>query len=117
MITDFLGAATLGRDLDELTRAVNGVLARRVKAERERLGMSLATLAKVSGVALATVESLEQRRAGCSAMELWRISLALDISISELCEPGRDKAPISASNRLVWSVLHPAKPGATRRFH
>jgi transcriptional regulator with XRE-family HTH domain len=123
MITDFiLGAGTLGRDLDELARAVNGVIARRVKAERERLGMSLAALAEASGVALSTVDSLEHRRAGCSARELWKISLALDISISELCEPGRDKAPIRTSNRLVWSARRLARPGAmsgpnARRFH
>jgi transcriptional regulator with XRE-family HTH domain len=116
MITDFLGVGTLGRNLDDLSRVVNGVIARRVKTERESLGMSLATLAEVSGVSLSTMDSLEHRRAGCSAMELWKISLALDISISDLCEPRLDKSTSGASNRLLWSLRHP-RPAAIRRFH
>jgi transcriptional regulator with XRE-family HTH domain len=96
-----LGAGKLGRNLEELTRAVNGVIARRVKAQRGKLGMSLAELAAASGVRLSKLDGLEHRRTGCSAIELWKISLALDVSISELCEPGRDRAPVEALNRIV----------------
>lgn len=87
----------MGRDLEELTRAVNGVIARRVSAQRAKLGMSLAELAEASGVGLSKLDRLEHRRTGCSAIELWKISLALDISISELCEPGRGKTSLHAS--------------------
>ena len=118
-----LGAGKLGRNLEELTHAVNGVIARRVKAQRAKLGMSLAELAETSGVRLSKLDGLEHRRTGCSAIELWKISLALDVSISELCEPGRDKAPIAALNRIARaSGLTAAKRDATtapnpRRVH
>jgi len=77
-----------------MTRAVNGVLARRVRAQRGKLGMSLAELAQASGVALSALNGLEDRRAGCSAIELWKISLALDVPISELCAPSPDRSPL-----------------------
>ena len=96
-----LGAGKLGRNLEELTRAVNGVIARRVRAQRAKLGMSLAELAEASGVRLSRLDGLEHRRTGCSAIELWKISLALGVSISELCEPGRDRAPMEALNRIM----------------
>jgi hypothetical protein len=105
-----LGGEELGRDLDELTRAVNGVIARRVGAERARLGLSLKALAETSGVPLSTLESLELRRAGCSAIELWRISLALDVSISALCEPGQDRAPLEALRRIQARRATPSRP-------
>lgn len=105
-----VGGEELGRELDELTRAVNGVIARRVKAERTKLGLSLHALADTSGVALSTLESLELNRAGCSAIELWRISLALGVSISALCEPGEDRAPFEALRRIWDRRTTPSGP-------
>jgi hypothetical protein len=105
-----LGGGKLGRDLDELTRAVNGVIARRVEAERTKLGLSLRALAQASGVALSTLESLELRRTGCSAIQLWRISLALGVSISALCEPGPDRAPFEALRRIREGAPTPSRP-------
>jgi transcriptional regulator with XRE-family HTH domain len=89
-----LGAGKLGRNLDELACAVNGVIARRVKAQRGKVGMSLAELAAISGVAASTLANLEGLHAGCSAVELWKISLALDIPVSDLCTPSRDNGPV-----------------------
>jgi len=63
--------------------------------------MSLAELAEASSVRMSKLDGLEHRRTGCSAIELWMISLALDVSISELFEPGRDKAPTAALNRIA----------------
>jgi len=118
-----LGAGKLGRNLEELTRAVNGVIARRVKAQRAKLGMSLAELAQASGVRPSKLDGLEHHRIGCSAIELWKISLALGVSISDLCEPGRDRAPIEALNRIRGASRSTAgQPDATtcsdpRRLH
>ncbi|MGH6964862.1 MAG: helix-turn-helix domain-containing protein, partial [Phenylobacterium sp.] len=102
-----LGVGKLGRDPDELTRAVNGVIARRVRAQRGKLGMSLAELAQASGVALSTLNSLEERRAGCSAIELWKLSLALDVPIAELCAPSPDRSPLER----LYSFMRGHPPG------
>lgn len=68
---------------------MNGVIAKLVQTQRERLGISLAALAKASGVPLSTVEGLELGADGCSAVDLWRIARALEAPISELCGPNR----------------------------
>lgn len=105
-----LGVGKLGRDLDELTRAVNGVIARRVRAQRGQLGMSLDELAQASGVALSTLNNLELRRAGCSAVELWKISLTLGVPISELCTPSPDRNPLER----LYSFMKGHPPGSGR---
>jgi transcriptional regulator with XRE-family HTH domain len=71
--------------------------------------MSLAELAEGSGVALSTLNNLELRRAGCSAVELWKISLTLDVPISELCAPSPDRNPLER----LYSFMrgHPPGPG------
>jgi transcriptional regulator with XRE-family HTH domain len=56
--------------------------------------MTLAELAAASGVALSTLTNLEHQQTGCSAVELWKISLALDVPISDLCSPSRDNGPL-----------------------
>jgi transcriptional regulator with XRE-family HTH domain len=103
-----LGAGKLGRNLDELACAVNGVIARRVRAQRGKVGMSLAELAAISGVAASTLANLESQQAGCSAVELWKISLALDIPVSDLCTPSRDGGPIE---RLYSLMRGSSRPG------
>jgi transcriptional regulator with XRE-family HTH domain len=60
-----------------------------VRAQRGRLGISLAALSSASGVSFSTLERLEQGRGGCSAVDLWRIAQALGSSISDLCGPSR----------------------------
>ena len=75
----------MARALEDPTLVTNGVIAMLVRAHRRRAGISLSALASVSGVSLATLERLEHTRAGCSAVDLWRIALALDVSISDLC--------------------------------
>lgn len=104
------GAGKLGQDLDELTHAVNGVIARRVKAERASLGIGLAELAELSGVPLATLIGVEHERAGCTAVELWKISLALDVSVTDLCTPSRDQNPLGRLYELLRDGLR--RPGA-----
>jgi hypothetical protein len=52
---------------------------------------------------------LEQRCAGCPAVDLWRIAEALSVSISELCFPV--KATLSASPR---SFAPPGEPTVGR---
>ncbi len=68
---------------------MNSVIAKLVRTQRGRLGISLAALAKASGVPLSTVEGLELGTDGCSAVDLWRIARALEAPISELCGPNR----------------------------
>lgn len=56
-----------------------------MRARRAGLGISLADLADASGVSLSALDVLEGQGGGCSAVDLWRVAQALDISISELC--------------------------------
>ena len=65
----------------------NAMIARRVRARRTSLGVTLAALATASGVDLSTLSDLEDRREGCAAADLWRIAQALGASLSELCQP------------------------------
>jgi len=76
----------------------NAAIARRVRARRRRLGVSLSALAQASGVDLAALSDLEDRQEGCSAADLWRIAQALGASLAELCAPPLAK-PRSAASR------------------
>lgn len=78
----------MARASDDPTLVINSVIAKLVQTQRERLGVSLADLSSSSGVRFSTLERLEQGRAGCSAVDLWRIAQALEASISDLCGPG-----------------------------
>ena len=73
---------------------INHVIARRLAQHRVSLGMSLAELARASGVPAATLERVERQGLGCSAADLWRVAQVLDVSISELCgAPAAAPAP------------------------
>jgi transcriptional regulator with XRE-family HTH domain len=84
---------------------VNGVIARRVKAERGNLGIGLAELAERSGVTLSTRIGIEHERAGCTAIELWKISLAFDVSVTDLCTPSREQNPLGRLYELLKDGL------------
>jgi transcriptional regulator with XRE-family HTH domain len=93
------------KDTQAQAESLNGLIALRVRARRKSLGLSLETLASVSGVDVPTLQRLEQRCAGCPAVDLWRIAEALGVSISELCFPV--KAGLAAFPR---SFAPPGEP-------
>jgi|SRR5579875_1806867 len=60
---------------------------RRLRAER---GYSLATLAKRSGVAKATLANLEHGRGNPTIETVWSLALALEVAFSDLFEDSHD---------------------------
>jgi transcriptional regulator with XRE-family HTH domain len=107
--TAILRSKKLAHALEDPTLATNNVIAKLVKARRGRLGISLLDLADASGVSLSTLDRLEHRRGGCSAVDLWRIAQALDVSISDLCATV-PAAPALAPPRS-FRTEDPSRPG------
>jgi transcriptional regulator with XRE-family HTH domain len=78
---------------------VDEQLAETVRAERERRGWTLATLAERSGVSKAMISKVERGAASPTAALLGRLSGALDMTLSEL---------LSAAERPARSVARHA---------
>jgi transcriptional regulator with XRE-family HTH domain len=100
----------------------NAAIADLVRARRIRLGVSLPALAKASGVELATLDDLENRREGCSAADLWRIAQALGASLADLCRPDLQSSPSDipktfGSARRGQAATGPARPARRIALH
>ena len=65
------------------------IIARSLRRERERVGLSLSELGKRAGVAKSTLSQLESGAGNPSIETLWALSLALDIPFSRLVDPPR----------------------------
>ncbi|MFC3500539.1 helix-turn-helix domain-containing protein [Micromonospora krabiensis] len=68
------------------------VIAAALRRERQRVGISLAELARRSGVAESTLTEVEAARADPSVETLWSLGRALGVPFSRLVEPPR--APV-----------------------
>jgi transcriptional regulator with XRE-family HTH domain len=62
-------------------------IAAAVRRERERVGISLAELARRAGVAKSTLSQLEAGVGNPSIETLWSLGVALDVPFSQLVEP------------------------------
>jgi len=62
-------------------------IARSIRRERERVGLSLSELAKRAGVAKSTLSQLESGTGNPSVETLWALGVALDVPLSRLLEP------------------------------
>lgn len=72
-------------------------LARALKRERERQGLSLSETAKRAGIGKSTLSQLESGDGNPSVETLWAIATALDVQISRLLET--DRPPLSVIRR------------------
>ncbi|MFI5838556.1 helix-turn-helix domain-containing protein [Catenuloplanes sp. NPDC051500] len=63
------------------------VIAAALKRERDRLGLSLAEVARRAGVAKSTLSQLEAGSGNPSVETLWSLGNALDVPLSRLIEP------------------------------
>jgi transcriptional regulator with XRE-family HTH domain len=100
------------------------VIARSLRRERERVGLSLSELAKRAGIAKSTLSQLEAASGNPSVETLWALSVALDVPFSRLVEPARPRVqiiragdgPTVASERADWVVtlLASCPPNARR---
>jgi transcriptional regulator with XRE-family HTH domain len=64
-------------------------IARAIRRERERAGLSLTELARRAGVAKSTLSQLESGLGNPGVETLWAIGTALDVPFSRLVEPPR----------------------------
>jgi transcriptional regulator with XRE-family HTH domain len=62
-------------------------IARALRAERERVGLSLTELARRAGLAKSTLSQLESGTGNPSVETLWALAVALDVPFSRLIEP------------------------------
>lgn len=71
----------------ENTGAPLEVIARALRRERGRAGLSLSETAKRAGIAKSTLSQLESASGNPSVETLWALSVALDVPFSQLVEP------------------------------
>jgi transcriptional regulator with XRE-family HTH domain len=95
--------------------------------ERERLGVSLAELARRAGIAKSTLSQLEAGSGNPSIETLWALAVALDVPFSRLVDPPSDpvqviragEAPTLHSEHAAYTgaLLSSCPPGARRDLH
>ncbi|WP_424185494.1 helix-turn-helix domain-containing protein [Actinokineospora sp. G85] len=103
---------------------ISGVIARAVRRERERAGLSLSELGKRAGVAKSTLSQLESGAGNPGIETLWAIGTALDIPFSRLVEPPSPRvrvvrrgeaASVASETADYTTALLSAGPVNTRR--
>ncbi|WP_028849211.1 helix-turn-helix domain-containing protein [Thermocrispum municipale] len=102
-------------------------IARALRRERVRAGLSLSELAKKAGIAKSTLSQLESATGNPSVETLWALSVALDVPFARLVEPPRPtvqvlrrgEGPTVASERAdyIATVLSACPPGARRDLY
>ncbi|GAA3013570.1 helix-turn-helix protein [Actinokineospora diospyrosa] len=103
------------------------VIARSLRRERDRVGLSLSELAKRAGVAKSTLSQLESGSGNPSVETLWALSVALDVPFSRLVEPpqprvqviraGEGPAVFSERADYVATLLASCPPHARRDIY
>ncbi|WP_026425474.1 helix-turn-helix domain-containing protein [Actinokineospora inagensis] len=103
------------------------VIARSLRRERDRVGLSLSELAKRAGIAKSTLSQLESGAGNPSVETLWALSVALGVPFSRLVEPpqptirviraGEGPAVYSERADYVATLLASCPPGARRDLY
>lgn len=103
------------------------LIARALRRERERVGLSLTELAKRAGVAKSTLSQLESSNGNPSVETLWSLAVVLGVPFSRLVDPqpspmrviraGSAPAIPSDQARLTTTMLSTCPPGARRDLH
>lgn len=102
-------------------------MARALRKERERLGLSLTELARRAGVAKSTLSQLEAGNGNPNVETLWSLAVALGVPFSRVVDPqpqpvrviraGTGPAIPSEQARFTGTVLSTCPPGARRDLH
>jgi transcriptional regulator with XRE-family HTH domain len=102
-------------------------IARALRRERERAGLSLTELARRARVAKSTLSQLESGNGNPSVETLWALAVALDVPFSRVVDPqphpvrvirsGRGPAIRSAEAPYSATMLSTCPPGARRDLH
>ncbi len=87
---------------------INALISRRVRTLREERGLSLATLAELSGVGRSTISLIERGESSATATVLDKLATALGVPLAALFEGGGEgdtpPSPLSrAADQPVWT--------------
>lgn len=103
------------------------VIAKALRRERERIGLSLSELAKRAGVAKSTLSQLEAASGNPSVETLWALSVTLGVPFSRLVEPvrphvqviraGEGPAVYSERASYIATLLASCPPNARRDLY
>jgi transcriptional regulator with XRE-family HTH domain len=103
------------------------LIARALRRERDRAGLSLTELARRAGIAKSTLSQLESGNGNPSVETLWALAVALDVPFSRVVDPqpqpvrviraGAGPAIRSAEAPYSATVLSTCPPGARRDLH
>jgi transcriptional regulator with XRE-family HTH domain len=102
-------------------------MARALRRERERRGLSLTELAHNAGIAKSTLSQLEAGNGNPSLETLWSLAVALGVPFSRVVDPqtepvrviraGTGPAIPSDRARFTGTMLSACPPGARRDLH
>src|SRR6266568_3819615 len=103
------------------------LIARSIRRERERVGLSLSELAKQAGIAKSTLSQLESGTGNPSVETLWALGVALGVPFSNLVDPPRPavtvirsgEGPAIPSERAnyIATLVAACPPGARRDIY
>lgn len=96
-----MGTERSGEETARLASVVEDDVPRRLRAERERRGMSLRELARRLGVSPSAVSQIETGRARPSVATLWAIVTELGMSLDDLFQHDAGRGPRAAGGRTV----------------
>lgn len=109
------------------TGAPLAVIARSLRRERDRTGLSLSEVAKRAGVAKSTLSQLESGTGNPSVETLWSLCVALEVPFSHLVDPPRPAVRIvrageapsipSEQSQFLGTLLASCPPGARRDIY
>jgi transcriptional regulator with XRE-family HTH domain len=115
------------QDPAERGRAPLMTIARALRRERARTGLSLTELARRAGVAKSTLSQLESGTGNPSVETLWALSVALDVPFSRLVDlptsavqvirAGQGPAVYSERSSYVATLLSSSPPSARRDLY
>ncbi|MGH8881295.1 MAG: helix-turn-helix domain-containing protein [Stackebrandtia sp.] len=99
-------------------------IARSLRRERDRAGLSLSETAKRAGIAKSTLSQLESGTGNPSVETLWALSVTLDVPFSHLVDPPRPRINViragtgptvpSAQAEFLATLLSSCPPNARR---
>jgi len=108
-------------------RAPLEAIARALRQERERAGLTLTELARRAGVAKSTLSQLESGSGNPSVETLWALGVALDVPLSRLVEPpapvvqviraGQGPTVYSERSAYLATLLSSSPPGVRRDLY
>jgi transcriptional regulator with XRE-family HTH domain len=103
------------------------LIARAIRRERDRVGISLSELAKRAGIAKSTLSQLESGTGNPSVETLWALGVALGVPFSRLVDPPRavvtvvraGEGPVFHSERANYAatMISACPPGARRDIY